>query len=214
MIDPIRNFAEGIVTIGYDIVTTSIILNTGDGERFPNPETEGAFNLAWFNSTDFPNPADDPNKEIVRCTARLGDVLTIIRGQEGTVATSKNIANKIYKIILPLTRKTIIDIEGRLPATKPVGIDGGGTGAITALQARANLEVASLVHSHTTTDIISGVFPIAQGGTGQTTANNALNALLPAQAGQAGRVLGTDGANASWVVGGGGGSVLQFQVFS
>lgn len=39
---------------------------------------------------------------------------------------------------------------------------------------------------------------IAQGGTGATTANMALNALLPAQAGNAGWALVTDGSNASW----------------
>ncbi|MBX3041924.1 MAG: hypothetical protein KF789_14555 [Bdellovibrionaceae bacterium] len=41
--------------------------------------------------------------------------------------------------------------------------------------------------------------PIAKGGTGQTTATAALQALLPGQAGQGGRVLGTDGSAASWV---------------
>jgi hypothetical protein len=52
---------------------------------------------------------------------------------------------------------------------------------------------------------LTGVASIAQGGTGQTTANAAVNALLPAQTGQAGKVLGTDGTNTSWVASGGGG---------
>lgn len=41
--------------------------------------------------------------------------------------------------------------------------------------------------------------PIAKGGTGQTTANAALNALLPAQALNSGRVLRTNGTDTSWV---------------
>jgi len=41
--------------------------------------------------------------------------------------------------------------------------------------------------------------PIAMGGTGQITSNTALNALLPTQTGQNGKVLGTDGTNTSWV---------------
>jgi hypothetical protein len=41
---------------------------------------------------------------------------------------------------------------------------------------------------------------IANGGTGQTTANSALNALLPLQTGNSGRVLSSNGTNASWVV--------------
>lgn len=42
--------------------------------------------------------------------------------------------------------------------------------------------------------------PIAltEGGTGQTSANNALNALLPTQTSSSGKYLTTDGTNASW----------------
>ena len=48
------------------------------------------------------------------------------------------------------------------------------------------------------------VVGIAQGGSGQITANAALNAFLPSQTGNNGKVLGTDGGNTSWVVGGSG----------
>ena len=41
---------------------------------------------------------------------------------------------------------------------------------------------------------------IGNGGTGQTTAQNARNALLPTQTGNNGRLLQTDGTNVSWVV--------------
>ena len=46
--------------------------------------------------------------------------------------------------------------------------------------------------------------PIANGGTGQITANAALNALLPSQTGNAGKILKTDGTNTSWIAGGAG----------
>jgi hypothetical protein len=39
---------------------------------------------------------------------------------------------------------------------------------------------------------------ISKGGTGQTTANGALNALLPSQTGNSGDFLTTDGTNTSW----------------
>jgi len=45
---------------------------------------------------------------------------------------------------------------------------------------------------------ITGQVPIAQGGTGQATANTALNALLPSQTGNATKILQTDGSNSSW----------------
>lgn len=45
---------------------------------------------------------------------------------------------------------------------------------------------------------VNGTLPIANGGTGQTTANAALNALLPLQTGNASKYLQTDGTNATW----------------
>jgi hypothetical protein len=45
---------------------------------------------------------------------------------------------------------------------------------------------------------VTGTLPIANGGTGQTTAGAAINALLPSQTSQSGRYLTTDGTNPSW----------------
>lgn len=56
---------------------------------------------------------------------------------------------------------------------------------------------------------ISGTVPIANGGTGQTTATTAINALLPSQASQSGKVLSTDGTNTSWIAAGGVGTVTS-----
>lgn len=52
--------------------------------------------------------------------------------------------------------------------------------------------------SGTATDSQLPVVPITKGGTGQTTANTALNALLPSQTSNSGKVLQTDGTNTSW----------------
>ena len=46
--------------------------------------------------------------------------------------------------------------------------------------------------------------PISMGGTGQTNAPAAINALLPTQTGNSGKVLSTDGTNVSWVYAGSG----------
>lgn len=45
---------------------------------------------------------------------------------------------------------------------------------------------------------VGGTTPIANGGTGETTAVAALAALLPSQTGQAGKALTTDGTTAGW----------------
>lgn len=85
-------------------------------------------------------------------------------------------------------------LAGNITATKQY-LSQTGTGSVSAAPAWAQIAFADL----------SGVCTIAQGCSGQTTANAALNAFLPAQGGNAGKVLGTDGANTTWVVGGGGG---------
>jgi hypothetical protein len=41
--------------------------------------------------------------------------------------------------------------------------------------------------------------PVSMGGTGQTSTTNTLNSLLPAQSGNANKILSTDGTNTTWV---------------
>lgn len=62
--------------------------------------------------------------------------------------------------------------------------------------------------SATWREVRYGTVAIANGGTGQTTAANAINALLPTQTGQAGKFLTTDGSVASWATPAGGGDAL------
>lgn len=50
----------------------------------------------------------------------------------------------------------------------------------------------------TGTTTLSAALPILQGGTGQTTASGAINALIPAQTGNSGKYLTTNGTAVSW----------------
>jgi len=128
-LDARKNFAITTVSTGYDDAAVSIDLSTGKGARFPDPATDGEFNLVWWNSSDYPQAADDPNREIVRCTARSGDTLTITRAQEGTTATTKNTVGKTYMVQLGPTKKTIDDIEAVFESpTNAVAFGGYGTG--------------------------------------------------------------------------------------
>jgi hypothetical protein len=79
------------------------------------------------------------------------------------------------------------------------GVNFDGTAAITVTAAGSTL---------------SDTVPIGKGGTGQTTANTAFNALAPSQAGNSGKYLTTDGSNTSWaaVSGGAGGTVTSVSV--
>ena len=63
-----------------------------------------------------------------------------------------------------------------------------------------------------TSSNVTGTVAIANGGTGQITANSALNALLPSQATNATKVLTTDGTNTSWQIVAGSGTVTSVNV--
>lgn len=110
-LDPTTNFGKVTPITGYGAGATAVSLVGGEGALLPLPSASGAFNLTWWNASDYSDPSDDPDKEIVRVTARTSDNLTILRGQEGTVASAKNIGNKTYKMILTPTSKMITDIE-------------------------------------------------------------------------------------------------------
>lgn len=95
---------------------------------------------------------------------------------------------------------------------------GGGGGGVTSVSGTANritstggttpvIDIAATYVGQTSITTLgtigTGVWNataigIAKGGTGQTTANNSLNALLPTQAGSEYKILNTDGTNTSW----------------
>lgn len=62
--------------------STSATLSTGTGALFPNPSA-GQYFLLTLNDA-----LTGLVYEIVKVTARAGDVLTIVRGQEGTAAVA------------------------------------------------------------------------------------------------------------------------------
>lgn len=63
---------------------TSLALTSGTGALFPNPGANEYFTLTLRDA------ATGQLREITHCTARLGDVLTVVRGQQGTTALNWN----------------------------------------------------------------------------------------------------------------------------
>lgn len=114
--DAVKNFAKATVDGPYEAADTSIDVLTGHGARFPAVP----FNAVWWNATDFPDPSDDPTKEVVRVTAISTDTLTITRAQEGTAAEDHNEAGKTYQLVAGLTAlawSTLLgDVFGSGPA--------------------------------------------------------------------------------------------------
>lgn len=127
-LDQAANFVKVVVAQGYGPSDTLIELATGQGALLPDP-ANGEYNLVWWNATDYVDPADDPNVEIVRVATKATDEITIVRAQEGTTATQKQNANKIYKMLLGITAKMISDISN-LTFGSPIYnevVEGSGT---------------------------------------------------------------------------------------
>lgn len=85
---------------------------------------------------------------------------------------------------------------------------GTGTGTVTLVDATSTdmtISGAPITTVGTLTISLNTV-PVSKGGTGATTTATAIANLLPNQAGNNGKVLGTNGTSLSWVTGGGGGS--------
>lgn len=133
-----------------------------------------------------------------------GTAFRFVRGASYTVASGI-----IYP---PLTLTGALTYGG---VTLTYGVSGTGSMVLSnsPVLTTPNLGTPSAVNLANGTNLpisggTTGTLPINRGGTGQTTANDALNALLPSQGGQAGKFLTTNGANTSWATAGGGSSTL------
>jgi hypothetical protein len=71
---------------------TSITVASGTGALFPNPSSPDYFlaTLATLNASGV-----ETVREIVKCTARSSDTLTVVRAQEGTAASAFNAGDKV-----------------------------------------------------------------------------------------------------------------------
>lgn len=84
------NNASSSLASSISAGSTSLAVTPGDGFNFPAP---GAGE--WFMATLSKLVGGTPVYEIVKVTARSTDVMTVVRGQEGTAATTFSAGDKI-----------------------------------------------------------------------------------------------------------------------
>lgn len=100
----VANNAFATLASGINSSATSITLTTGQGARFPSL---GAGDYFYATLVDTSN-----NLEIVKCTARSTDVLTVVRAQESTTARAYSAGDRIE---IRLTAATFTDATQSLP---------------------------------------------------------------------------------------------------
>ena len=69
----------------------TLTLKSGDGAKFPTPSGGDFFLVTLYQKVG----QDEINHEIVKCTARAGDVLTVMRAQEGTTARAFSVDDPV-----------------------------------------------------------------------------------------------------------------------
>ena len=90
---------------------------------------------------------------------------------------------------------------GVAPSWGKIGLTTHVSGTLPTANGGTNLTSftsGGAVYATSTSALTTGTLPISSGGTGQTTANAALNALLPNQGSASGQYLTSDGTNTSW----------------
>ena len=99
------NNAAGKLAVAIDEIDDSLVLELGDGGRFPSP-SGGDFFLATLVGSE---SGQEVSWEIVKVIGRVGDTLNIERGQEGTVARSWPIETRVELRLTANSIKGIAD---------------------------------------------------------------------------------------------------------
>ncbi len=101
----LTNNAFATLAASINSSATSITLTTGQGARFPTLSAGDYFYATLIDTSN--------NLEIVKCTARSTDVLTVVRGQESTTARAYNTGDRIE---IRVTAQTFLDATALTPA--------------------------------------------------------------------------------------------------
>jgi hypothetical protein len=94
----LSNNANATLATGINSSATSITLTSGQGARFPSLSGGDYFYATLIDTSN--------NLEIVKCTARSTDVLTVVRAQESTTARAYNTGDRIE---IRITAQTFVD---------------------------------------------------------------------------------------------------------
>lgn len=106
------NNAVGVLASSITSTATTIFVAAGQGAYFPAPTVSDYFFATLIDSSN--------NLEIVKVTARTTDTLTVVRGQDGTVARAYAAGDKIELRVVAAALTEMIQRDGTVPFTGSV----------------------------------------------------------------------------------------------
>lgn len=172
----VANNAFGTLAASITNSDTSITLTTGQGARFPSL---GAGDYFYATLIDTSN-----NLEIVKCTARSTDVLTVVRAQESTTARAYSTGDRIEIRITAKTFEDAIPTVYDVTTTStgffdmPAGTTAQRPGSPTSGATRFNTDTGSLEFYDGTNWISTNLIPSINSVTGTIYAGQASTLTL------------------------------------
>lgn len=104
---------------------TTLNITPGDGSEFPSTFP---FMLTIWDEVIYPDPTDDTGMEIVRCTGRTTDALTVVRGEESTGAIEHANGERVAMLITAgIFNATTYGIQPQIDALSSYFIRTGTT---------------------------------------------------------------------------------------
>ena len=162
--------------------TAVLVLKAGDGAKFPSPTNGDFFLVTLFQRLG----TSELNHEIVKCTSRAGDSLTVVRAQEGTVARAFNSDDLVE---LRITKGTVENFsQPEVLATKVDKVAGKGLSTedytTTEKTKLAGVEVGAQVNTVTRVAGKTGAVTLAKTDVGLGNVDNTSDANKPVSTAQ------------------------------
>ena len=100
------NQAQTTLAAPIGATDTTLTVASGTGQYFPQPTGDQIFKLTLVNATN------NLINEICNVTARTGDVFTVQRGQEGTVAQAWKFSDFVTNLVTAGTLQSFSQVSG------------------------------------------------------------------------------------------------------
>ena len=171
---------------GLTYTNTTGVFSATSGYSIPTTSSQTTWDTAYTNRiTSLTTTGSSGSATLTTNTLNIPTYTLAGLGGQASSASLTSLAGLTYVsasfVKMTAANTFSLDTSTYLTANQTItlsgDISGSGTTAITTTLATV---------------------PITKGGTGQTTANAAVNALLPSQTSNSGKYLTTDGTNSSW----------------